>query len=124
MNPDARTALPSTAWRKSRYSTGTGNCVEVAPTADGVVVRHSKRPNAGTIAFPFPAWAAFVREARDDLASTNGVATITKVGTDTLVRSLGTDVELHFDEDEWSAFVAGATDGEFDFAGQLASAAI
>lgn len=53
----------------------------------------------------------------------DGVATITKIGTDTLVRSLHTAVELRFDADEWSAFIAGATDGEFDFTSQLVSTA-
>ncbi|MBP2330255.1 hypothetical protein JOF56_010640 [Kibdelosporangium banguiense] len=105
-----------TTWRKSSYSTGTGNCVEVAPAADGVVIRHSKHPAAGTIAFPDHAWTAFVRDASEDSAtSANGIASITKAGTDTLVRSLTTDVELRFDKGEWSAFLAGAADGEFDF---------
>ena len=122
MNTDS-TARPSAAWRKSSYSNATGDCVEVAPAVDGVLVRHSKRPSAGIIAFPFPVWAAFVREARDGSASANGVATVTKVGTDTLVRSCDADVELRFDADEWAAFVAAATDGEFDFAGKLTSAA-
>lgn len=122
MNTDASTTLPTTAWRKSSHSTGTGNCVEVAPAVDGVLVRHSKRPDAGTITFPLPAWAAFVRAARDGSASQNGVATIAKVGTATLVRSRDTDVELRFDAGEWSAFAAAAADGEFDFASRLASA--
>jgi hypothetical protein len=109
-------------WRTSSRSSNGENCVEVASAAEGVVIRHSKCPAAGAIPFPFPAWAAFVREARDGLASTNGVATIAMIGTDTLVRSLITDVELRFDEGEWSAFVAGAADGEFDFTGDLAAA--
>jgi hypothetical protein len=111
------------AWRTSSRSSNGEKCVEVAPAADGVVIRHSKHPAAGTIPFPFAAWATFVREARDGLTTTNGVATITKIGTDTLVTSIHTDVELRFDADEWSAFVAGAADGEFDFTGHLASAA-
>lgn len=111
------------AWRTSSRSSNNEACVEIAPAADGVVIRHSKHPTVGTITFAFPAWTAFVREARYGLPSANQVAAIAKIGTDTLVRSLHTDVELCFDEAEWSAFVAGATDGEFDFADQLASAA-
>lgn len=41
---------------------------------------------------------------------------ITTIGSDTLVGALTTGVELRFDEGEWSAFLAGAADGEFDFA--------
>ncbi|MGH3620577.1 MAG: DUF397 domain-containing protein [Sciscionella sp.] len=122
MNTEPPTAQTSTTWRKSSYSTGTGNCVEVAPAADGVTIRHSKHPTAGTIAFPHHAWAAFVRAAAEDLTSTNGVATITRIGTDTLVTSLVTDVELRFDAGEWSAFVAGAVNGEFDFTGEFTTA--
>jgi len=111
------------AWRTSRYSSNNEKCVEVAPVPGGVVLRHSKHPEAGTITFPFPAWAAFAREARASLPSTNGVAAIVTVGTDTLVRSLRTAVELCFDHAEWSAFVAGAVDGEFDFTDHLVPAA-
>ncbi|MQA08005.1 MAG: DUF397 domain-containing protein [Pseudonocardiaceae bacterium] len=109
-------------WLTSSWSSNGEKCVEVAPAADGVTIRHSKHPAAGTITFAFPAWAAFLRETCDDLPSANGIATITKIGSDTLVRSLHTTVELRFDEDEWSAFTAGAAAGEFDFAGELAAA--
>ncbi|GDY33887.1 hypothetical protein GTS_55200 [Gandjariella thermophila] len=95
--------------------------MEVAPTTSGVVIRHSKHPESGTITFSLPAWSAFVAEACDGLTSTNGVATITPMGADTLVRSVQTGVELRFDQAEWSAFVAGALDGEFNFAGHLAA---
>lgn len=110
------------AWRTSTRSSNGENCVEVAPAAEGVVIRHSKHPAAGTIAFPYHAWTAFLRDASDLPTSANGVASITKIGTDTLVRSLTTDVELRFDEGEWSAFLAGVADGEFDFGPRLAIA--
>ncbi|MPZ83394.1 MAG: DUF397 domain-containing protein [Actinophytocola sp.] len=121
MNTDS--PVPArTGWRKSSYSSATGNCVEVAPAADVVLVRHSKHPAAGTIDFSHVAWTAFVRDARDGRTSTNGVAAITRTGTDTLVTSLTTEVELHFDDGEWSAFLAGVTDGEFDFTDLLTAA--
>lgn len=107
-------------WRTSSYSGNGENCVEVAPVLDRVLVRHSKHPEAGTIDFGFPAWAAFVREAVEDQPSANGVVMVSKIAADSLVRSLRTDVELRFDEAEWSAFVAGARDGEFDFSTELA----
>src|SRR3954464_2665014 len=110
------------AWRISNRSSNGVNGAEVAPAAVGVVIRHSKRPSAGTITFPGSTWKAFVHGAVDGEANTNGVATITKIGTDTLVTSLHTTVALRFDAEEWSAFLAGAADGEFDFTSQLASA--
>jgi hypothetical protein len=118
MNTGPSTAQARAPWRKSSYSTSTGNCVEVSPAAADVLIRHSKHPGAGTIAFSHPAWSAFVREAPGDSAGTNGAAAITRDGTDTLVSSLTNDVELRFDEGEWSAFLAGAADGEFDFTGE------
>jgi Domain of unknown function (DUF397) len=116
MNSESPMAQTDTIWRKSSYSTGTGNCVEIARTVGGMDMRHSKRPDAGTISFPLDMWTAFVHDARNGSADTNGVAAITKVGTDTLVTSLVATVELRFDEGEWSAFLAGAADGEFDLA--------
>ena len=113
------TAVDRLAWRTSTRSSNGENCVEVSPTEDGVVVRHSKHPDAGTIAFSLVAWAAFVRDARAGAVDANGAAAITRIGTDTLVTSLATGVELRFDQGEWSAFLAGAADGEFDFADHL-----
>lgn len=104
-------------WRKSSYSGAQGDCVEAAPAASGVTLRHSEHPTAGMISFPYTAWAAFVRDAsQGGPASANGIAAITMINTDTLVTSLTTEVELRFDDGEWSAFLAGAADGEFDFA--------
>lgn len=111
------------AWRKSSYSTGTGNCVEVAEGIDRVSVRHSKRPADGTITFSLPAWSAFVREARDGLPSAGSAATVANDGADTVVHSPATGVTLRFDADEWSAFVAGARNREFELPASLASAA-
>lgn len=110
-------------WRTSSYSSNGESCVEVAPVPDRVLVRHSKHPDAGMVEFALPAWDAFVRESVENQPSANGIVAVTAVGTETLVRSLHTDVELLFDEGEWSAFVAGARDGEFDFSSGLAPAA-
>lgn len=59
MNPDSPAPI---AWRKSSYSTSTGNCVEVARATDGMVVRDSKNPAAGTISVTATAWATFLRD--------------------------------------------------------------
>lgn len=72
MNIDSPTAHTRTTWRKSSYSTSTGNCVEVAPAADGVAIRHSKHPTAGTITFPHHAWVGFIRDVRHGRTGTNG----------------------------------------------------
>src|SRR5450432_4121850 len=100
------TSADHLAWRTSARSSNGENCVEVTPTSDGAIIRHSKHPTAGTISFSRPAWAAFLQDAHEvGSTSANGVAVITHAGTDTWVRSLSTDVELCFDEGEWSAFL-------------------
>ncbi|WP_424184045.1 DUF397 domain-containing protein [Actinokineospora sp. G85] len=111
------TPVDHLAWRTSTRSSNGESCVEVAPTADGAIIRHSKHPDAGTIAFPLADWTAFLHDTLDGSANTNGVATITKIGTNTVVTSHTTGVALRYDADEWSAFLAGANDGEFDFTG-------
>ena len=58
------------AWRISSRSSNGENCVEVAPAAEGVAIRHSKHPSDGTITFPGSAWRAFVHDARDGVANT------------------------------------------------------
>lgn len=56
-----------TQWRKSSYSgSGDGNaCVEIANLDTRVAVRDSKHPAHGPLAFPAPAFAAFVAAVKD-----------------------------------------------------------
>ncbi|MDT0310043.1 DUF397 domain-containing protein [Streptomyces sp. DSM 44917] len=55
------------SWRKSSYSNGDGNCVEVADGVPEVVpVRDSKNPGGPALAVPAGAWAAFVTSLRGD----------------------------------------------------------
>lgn len=61
------------AWRKASMSAGNGNCVELAPLADGgVAIRDSKDPNGPVLRFTSAEWAAFLDGAKnlefDDLA--------------------------------------------------------
>ncbi|MEU5106006.1 MULTISPECIES: DUF397 domain-containing protein [unclassified Streptomyces] len=61
-------------WRKSSFSDAGGNCVEVAPQADGTIaVRNSKNPAAGTVFFTraeMDAWLRGVKAGEfDDLVS-------------------------------------------------------
>lgn len=58
--------LPVTAWRKSRYSNPSGNCVEMAELAAGsVAVRNSRYPDGPALIFTVAEWAAFVGGVRD-----------------------------------------------------------
>ena len=57
--------LTSADWRKSSYSSNTGNCVEVARNLPGVVaVRDSKDPDGPVLVFTADEWRAFMSGAR------------------------------------------------------------
>ncbi|SHJ96858.1 protein of unknown function [Pseudonocardia thermophila] len=61
----AADSLGPLPWRKSRAS-GAGNCVELAPVADGVVaVRHSQDPHGPALIYSAAEIAAFVAGAKD-----------------------------------------------------------
>ncbi|MGH3852720.1 MAG: DUF397 domain-containing protein [Pseudonocardiaceae bacterium] len=47
-------------WHTSSYSGNQGACVEVASAPEGILVRDSKNPTGPTLAFPTPAWQAFL----------------------------------------------------------------
>ncbi|NUP73121.1 MAG: DUF397 domain-containing protein [Sinomonas sp.] len=53
------------AWRKASASTGNGQCVELARTADGVAVRDSKNPDGPVLHFTRGEIAAWLRGAKD-----------------------------------------------------------
>ncbi|HEY3687995.1 MAG TPA: DUF397 domain-containing protein [Streptosporangiaceae bacterium] len=48
-------------WRKSSFSAGDGNCVEVAVTRRGVGVRDTKNRPAGHLTVTRTAWLSFTR---------------------------------------------------------------
>ncbi len=103
-------------WRTSTRSSNGGNCVEVDFTATGVRMRDSKARGTGPIIDFSPAqWAAFLAESVRGLPSANGAVTVIRLNG-TRIRSITGRVTLHFTPDEWVAFVAGAQDGEFDYA--------
>jgi len=53
--------LDAAAWRKSSYSSPSGNCVEAATLAGGVALRDSRFPDGPALTFAGAAWAAFLR---------------------------------------------------------------
>ena len=55
----SRDDLSSGRWRKSSYSDGQANCVEVT-TAGLIAVRDSKSPNGPGLAFTPKAWQQFI----------------------------------------------------------------
>ncbi len=55
-----------TGWRKSSYSGANGNCLEIAPTVDGLIaIRNSNRPDDGAILYTKAELSAFLAGAKD-----------------------------------------------------------
>ena len=53
------------AWRRSSFSGGQGNCIEVASNVAGcVAMRDSKNPDGAVLSFPQAEWAAFVESVK------------------------------------------------------------
>ncbi|MGW4502227.1 DUF397 domain-containing protein [Micromonospora sp. NPDC004336] len=52
--------LTRARWHTSTRSVGNGNCVEVAGVDGRIAVRDSKDRQGPVLAFPAPAWRAFV----------------------------------------------------------------
>ena len=59
-------------WRKAAASTANGNCVELAPTQDGVAMRDSKDPDGPVLRLTRQGLAALLASAKagelDELA--------------------------------------------------------
>jgi len=61
----AEVGLSRAAWRRSSYSGGNGNCVEVTDAAPGVVaVRDSKDPEGPKLTFTPEQWTAFTHSLK------------------------------------------------------------
>lgn len=61
------THLPPLAWRKSRRSNPSGNCVELAQLPGGkrVAVRNSRHPDGPALIYTLEEIAAFIHGVRD-----------------------------------------------------------
>jgi hypothetical protein len=54
-----------TSWRRPA-SCSAGQCIEVAKVADRFLIRDSKNPDAGTLAFSPDEWEAFTQAVKQD----------------------------------------------------------
>ncbi|WP_363319950.1 DUF397 domain-containing protein [Nocardiopsis exhalans] len=54
----------SERWRKSSYSGGGKDCVEVTEASSRTLVRDSKQPGLGHLAFTSDGWNAFVSSVK------------------------------------------------------------
>ncbi len=52
--------LTGANWRKSSYSSNSGNCVEAALLPDMIAVRDSKNPDGPALVLDRNDWAAFI----------------------------------------------------------------
>ncbi|KAB8165907.1 DUF397 domain-containing protein [Streptomyces sp. 3MP-14] len=57
---------PTGPWRKSSYSGGNGDCLEVAATRTGRAVRDSKMPAAPVLTFPASQWRVLLAHLSTD----------------------------------------------------------
>jgi hypothetical protein len=65
-NGASNAALGSVAWRKSRHSNPSGNCVEIAGLPDGAVaIRNSRHPSGAALICARAEISAFRASARD-----------------------------------------------------------
>lgn len=64
MTTDAADGVRSLSWVKASSSYGSGNCVEVASVADGVLLRDSKNPAGPWLSYTGTEFRAFVTAAR------------------------------------------------------------
>jgi hypothetical protein len=51
-------------WRKSRYSIGNGECVEVAAAGDSVMVRDSAQSTAPFLSYSTESWQRFLSDVK------------------------------------------------------------
>ncbi|WP_459963228.1 DUF397 domain-containing protein [Nocardia sp. IFM 10818] len=113
----------STGWFTSTRTNNGNQCVEVRFDGDAVLIRDSKyrrnpehRPEAEPIitvsASEWMSFLALVLGRNDAAAPTGDLTTHTAPDGHTALRHR--EITLVYTPGEWSAFLAGARDGEFD----------
>jgi hypothetical protein len=55
---------PAKGWRKSSYSQGANNCVEVGQVEGGAAVRDTKNREAGYFTVDRAQWTAFINKVK------------------------------------------------------------
>lgn len=66
VNAGQASLLGATAWRKSSYSSPSGNCVEAAELTGGVALRDSRFPGGPALVFAGAVWDAFLRSVKGE----------------------------------------------------------
>jgi hypothetical protein len=65
MTNDQTSAISGARWRKSSYSGGGNNCVEVAEVSAARAVRDSKNPDGENLIFRADVWEAFIADIKN-----------------------------------------------------------
>jgi hypothetical protein len=66
----------TTTWRTSSYSGANNNCVQIGATPPPTIltlVRDSKNPSGGVLAFESEVWQTFLHALKDDAFGTDPV---------------------------------------------------
>jgi hypothetical protein len=70
--PPKDVVVPDAAWRKSRHSIGNGECIEVAPVAQAVMVRDSVDSAGPMLRYSQRTWRAFIASTKTSDSSVLG----------------------------------------------------
>jgi uncharacterized protein YaiE (UPF0345 family) len=109
-------AHPHTDWFKSSFSPSQSGCVEVRFTGTTVQVRDTKDHGTGPVlGVDIATWPGFIAEVTGTAATGSNQALriehLTVGGA--RLHSIDGTTTLTNTDDEWTAFTAGAADGEF-----------
>lgn len=112
-------------WKKSTRSNGTGgsNCVQVRSDDERVLVRDTKLGESSpVISMSRKDWSDFITEIKQGITCPiGGTVQVWMSGPAWEIVDMAhvvditdSDLRLSFTQDEWTAFLEGVKDGEFD----------